>query len=230
MALYDGATHFAGDLHRNIASIRITQDLSDDLGDDAIDSGLFNRFEMDTKPRRPVPAVNRPFEAGYGQAILFPFVQKAWFQTRFSDGSYPAWYGSLDLEATIHETVYHFRRRHIEEAGFELGRQPIIGERRVYLVACDALLIDLRRKLHEAPDLTHPDSYTFCHHVGREIQSRRHPGLLTRSARCQGDNAVLFDPVYLTNPRDSCFLTYRYLPGTGIVEVERTPGEVWLRL
>ena len=230
MSLYDVATHFADDLYRNIVSIRVSQDLSDDLGDDAIDSDLFNRFEMETKPRLPVPAVNRPFEAGYGQAILFPFVHKPWFETRFSDGTYPVWYGSMDLATTVHETVYHFRRRHIEEAGFAHTRQPIIGERKVYRVACDALLVDLRPKLPEAPDLTNPDSYTFCHQVGRELQSRRHPGLLTRSARCPGDNAALFDPVYLTNPRDCCFLTYRYMPGTGVVEVERTPGEVWLSL
>lgn len=230
MGLYDVATHFADGLYRNIVSIRVSQNLSDDLGDDGIDSELFNRFEMDTKPRRPVPAVNRPFEAGYGQAIFFPFVHKSWFESRFSDGTYPVWYGSLDLETTVHETVYHFRRRHIEEAGFEHARQPIVGERKIYLVACDAVLIDLRRKLVEAPDLIDPDTYTFCHQVGRELQSRRHPGLLTRSARCPGDNAVLFDPVYLTNPRDLCFLTYRYLPGTGAVEVERTPGEVWMSL
>jgi hypothetical protein len=230
MALYDVATHFAGDLYRNIASIRVTQDLADDLADEPADAALFIRAELDTKPRRPLPSVNRPFEPGYGQAVLFPFVRKPWFEARFSDGSFPAWYGSLDLETTVHETVHHFRRRHVEEAGFDQLRQPVIGERKVYLLACDALLIDLRGKLHEAPDLVNPESYAFCHQVGVAIQSRRHPGLLTRSARCGGDNAVLFDPVYLSNPRDFCFLTYRFLPGAGIVEVERAPGEIWLRI
>lgn len=229
MALLDSATHFAGDLYRNIASIRVTQSLSDDLGGDAADADLFNRIEMDTKPRRPVPAINRPFEDGYGAAILFPFVRRPWFETRFSDGSFPAWYGSLDCETTVHETVHHFRRRQVEEAGFSRHAQPIIGERRVCLVACDALLLDLRNKLHEAPDLVHPDSYAYTHQLARDIQARHHPGLLTRSARCTGDNAVLYDPVYLSNPRDYCYLSYRYLPGSGVVEVERKPGEVWLR-
>ena len=230
MALYDDPTHFVDDLYRNIVSIRDSQNLSDDLGDDEADSALFNRAEMDTKARRPVPAVNRPFEPGYGMAILFPFVRKAWFETRFSDGSYPVWYGSLDLETTVHETVHHFRKHCLESVGFDQERVPVIGERKVYLVACDALLVDMRRKLLEAPDLVNPDSYAFCHQVGREMQSHRHPGLLVRSARCSGDNAVLFDPVYLSNPRDYCYLTYRYLPGPRVIEVERTPGQVWLRI
>ncbi|MGQ0620592.1 MAG: RES family NAD+ phosphorylase [Panacagrimonas sp.] len=230
MALLDTAVHFEADLYRNVVSIRVSQTLSDDLGAETADWDVFTRAEMATKPRRPVPAVNRPFEDGYGQAILYPFVKPAWFETRFSNGAYPAWYGSLDLETCVHETVHHFRRRLIEDSGLQNHQRPIVGERRVYLVGADALLIDLRVKLEEAPGLIDTESYAFCQKQGREVHGQGHPGLLTRSARCDGDNAVLFDPRYLSNPRDHCYLTYRYLPESGAVEVERRPGVVWMTL
>jgi hypothetical protein len=230
MALYDQALHYEGDLYRNVVSLRVSQNLADDLSDDPADADLFADAELRTKPRLPVPAINRPFETGYGQAVLYPFVQPHWFATRFSDGRYAAWYGSLDLETTVHETVYHFRRRLIEEVGLTRHGKPIIGERRVYRVAADALLIDLRSKLAEEPGLVDRDSYAVCQRIGRELQQRRHPGVLTRSARCAGDNAVLFDQRYLSDVRDHCYLTYRYDPADGAVVVERTPGTAWLRL
>ncbi|MDB5971050.1 MAG: hypothetical protein JWQ90_3500 [Hydrocarboniphaga sp.] len=230
MALFDQAIHYEGDLYRNVVSLRVSQNLADDLSSDPDDADLFVRAELASKPRLPVPAINRPFETGYGQAVLYPFVQAHWFATRFSDGSYPAWYGSLELETTVHETAYHFRRRLIEEVGLSHHERPIVGERRVYRVAADALMIDLRGKLGEEPGLTDPQSYVVCQRVGRELQQRRHPGALTRSARCAGDNAVLFDQHYLSNVRDHCYLTYRYQPADGMVEVERTPGQTWLRL
>ena len=230
MSLFDRALHYEGDLFRNVVSLRVSQNLADDLSDDPDDADLFARAEIATKPRRPVPAINRPFETGYGQAVLYPFVRPHWFATRFSDGSHAAWYGSLELETTVYETAYHFRRRLIEEVGLQQHDRPIIGERRVYCVAADALLIDLRGKLAEEPGLTDPQSYAVCQRIGRELQQRRHPGLLTRSARCDGDNAVLFDQHYLSNVRDHCYLSYRYEPRSGIIEVERTPGQVWMRL
>jgi hypothetical protein len=230
MALFDQAVLYEGDLYRNVVSLRVSQNLADDLSDNPDDGDLFARAEIATKPRLPVPAINRPFETGYGQAVLYPFVQAHWFATRFSDGSYAAWYGSLDLETTVHETAYHFRRRLIDEVGLSQHTQPIIGERRVYRVAADALMIDLRGKLVEEPGLTDPQSYAVCQRIGRDLQQRRHPGVLTRSARCDGDNAVLFDQHYLSNVRDHCYLSYRYNPEDGAIDVERTPGQTWLRL
>ena len=228
--LYDRAVHFVGDLYRNIVSLRVSQDLSDDLGGEPGDADLFARAELQTKPRLQVPAINRPFETGYGQAVLFPFVRRPWFETRFSDGRYPAWYGSLDLETTVHETVFHFRRRLIDEVGLQHHDRPITGERRVYQVGADALLVDLRDKLALAPELVDREHYAACQRIGGELRERHHPGLLTRSARCDGDNAVLFDPRYLSAVRDYCYLNYRYDPVTALVEVQRKPGEVWMRL
>lgn len=228
--LLDTALHFRGDLYRNIVSLRETQNLADDLTDAPDGDALFAKAEMATKPRLPLPSVHRPFEEGYGQVIGFPFVPKHWFQSRFSDGSFGAWYGATALETTVHETVFHFHRKLVLDPGFGNHTETIVAERRVYLVAADALLLDLRPKLRDFPALRDPESYAFCQQVGRGLREAGHPGLMTRSARCDGDNAVLLAPRYLSNPRDHCYLRYICKPGAAQVEVERTRGRRWLRV
>jgi hypothetical protein len=226
--LLDAALHFRDDLFRNIVSLRQTQSLYDDLSDDPAAAQVFARLEMDSKPRLRSPTLNRPFEPGYGVAIAFPFAPSRWSATRFADGTFGAWYGSTALETTVHETVYHTRRRLLEDPGFAVQDRPVLFERRVYQVACDALLFDLRGKTARWPALVAPDSYAFTQEVGRAVAGGGHPGLLTRSARCDGDNAVLFDARYLGNARDYCYLRYRFEAGDPVCHVERVPGEVWM--
>ncbi|MGH8431336.1 MAG: RES family NAD+ phosphorylase [Solimonas sp.] len=226
--LLDTALHFRGDLYRNIVSLRETQDLSDDLSDRPGAAALFAKAEMATKPRLPLPGLHRPFEEGYGQAIQFPFVPKNWFESRFSAGSYGVWYGSPALETTVHETAFHFHRKLVADPGFADHPQSIIAERRVYRVAADALLVDLRPKSERFPGLRDPDSYAYCQEVGRSLHDAGHPGLITRSARCEGDNAALLEARYLSNVRDHCYLRYVCRPGSTQVSVERRPGRRWL--
>jgi len=228
--LLDTALHFRDDLFRNIVSLRQAQALYDDLSDDPAAEAVFARLEMDSKPRLPSPTVNRPFEPGYGVAIAFPFAPSRWSATRFSDGSFGAWYGSAALETTVHETVYHARRRLLEDPGFTDADRPVLFERRVYQVACDALLFDLRGKAKQWPALVAPDSYMFTQEVGHAVAHAGHPGLLTRSARCEGDNAVLFEARYLSNARDYCYLRYRFEAGDSTCFVERVPGVEWMRV
>ncbi|HZR35305.1 MAG TPA: RES family NAD+ phosphorylase [Nevskia sp.] len=228
--LLDTALHFRDDLFRNIVSLRQAQALYDDLSDDAQAGAVFARLEMDSKPRLPSPTLNRPFEPGYGVAIAFPFAPARWSATRFSDGTFGAWYGSTALETTVRETVFHARQQLLVDPGFVDTEPTVIFERRVYQVACDALLFDLRGKVGQWPALVAPDSYAFTQEVGRAVAGGGHPGLLTRSARCAGDNAVVFDARYLSNARDYCYLRYRFEAGDPACHVERVVGEEWLRV
>ncbi len=228
--LLDTALHFRDDLFRNIVSLRQAQALYDDLSDDPKAGEVFAKLEMDSKPRLPSPTLNRPFEPGYGVAIAFPFAPARWTATRFSDGTYGAWYGSLALETTVHETVFHARQQLLVDPGFVDAERTVTFERRVYLVACDALLFDLRGKTKQWPALVAPDSYAFTQEVGRAVAGAGHPGLLTRSARCKGDNAVVFDARYLSNARDYCYLRYRFEAGDAACRVEREVGVEWLRV
>ena len=170
-------------------------------------------------------ASTRPFD--YGTVITYPFVPHNWQATRYSDGlAYGVWYGALELETTVYETVYHWHRFVMDSfAGLD---RTIAGERRVFDVRCEAILIDLRAA--REPRLTDRRDYGFTWKVGRYLWERSQSGLLARSARAAGTTAAMFRPEPLTDVRDRCFLTYRMNPAQDRVAVERAPGTPWLEV
>ena len=86
----------------------------------------------------------------------------------------------------------------------------VIAERKVYMVACSAALLDFRSASNEHSDPLHPSDYAFCQLVGARIHREGHPGLLTRSVRRpDGENVAIFNPDVLSNPRLNCQLTFR---------------------
>ena len=71
----------------------------------------------------------------------------------------------------------------------------VIAERKVYMVACSAALLDFRSASNEHSGLLHPSDYEFCQLVGARIHREGHPGLLTRSVRRpDGENVAIFNP------------------------------------
>ena len=216
---------FDGGLARNIKGIRVSQSLFDDLSADPADQTLAIAAEGAERIPSEAPLVTRPFD--YGSVITYPFVPHNWHATRWSDGlSYGVWYGSLELETTVFESVYHWHR-FVSDA-FPAETRPIVGERRVLDVRCRAVLIDLRNSADAR--LVDRRDYGYTQSLGRYLHERSQNGLLARSARCQGLNAALLDPRCLSDPRDACFLTYRMAPAEDRVAVERTPGEPWLEV
>ena len=217
------------DLIRNIVSIRESQDLFDDLSDDPSEWELGQSLEGEIKPP-PYGAhptvIHRPFEdSEWFNAIQWPF--KNWQESRFSDGSFGAWYGSNSIETTVFETVYHWLSGFLRDAGFE--NELVIIERKIYAVACDAALLDLRKLNTEYRDILHPSDYSFSHTVGQRIHREGHPGLRVESVRHpKGENFAIFNPAVLTNPKVNCFLTYRLTKNAIIVE--RNLGETWMTL
>lgn len=223
------------DLARNIKSIRVSQSLFDDLSDDQADWLVAEHHELASKPGRYESAntgIDRPFEeADWFNAIDFPF--RNWMTSRFCDGRFGIWYGSDRVETTVHETVYHWRTSLLADAGFDdrvqRGERPsIVSERKVFWVRCDAALADLRPRAADYPALLHPVDYAFTQSIGVRLHREGHPGLVTRSARCDGENYALLNPQVLSNPRLGCQLTYRLT--AKFVEVEREIGKVWMRL
>ncbi len=217
------------DVARNIVSLRESQDLFDDLTEDPAEWSLVQRVEDEVKPppyRSRIPLIDRPFEdAEWFNAIVWPF--RNWQANRFSDGTFGVWYGSESAETTVYESAYHWYKGLLSDAGYE--RQVVIAERKVYLVACDAALLDFRTACNKHVDLLHPSDYAFCQSVGARIHREGHPGLLTPSVRRPaGENAAIFNPDVLSNPRLDCQLTYR-LDGDQI-EVVMQPGVAWLTL
>lgn len=217
------------DVIRNIVSIRESQDLFDDLSPSPEAWSAAQALEMAFKPHTHEshqPVIDRPFEeASYHDAIRFPF--EHWAESRFSNGRYGVWYGADTLETTVHETVYHWLYGLLSDAGWE-HLTGIKLERKIYQVHSQALLLDFRALVQHHPALVDPHSYRYTQQVGERIHREGHPGLLTRSARCQGDIYAIFSPTVLSNPRNHSYLTYTLEDKS--VLVERTPGNPLLIL
>lgn len=220
-----------GDWHRNIVSLRQSIDLFGDLVDDPAHQQVLLDHEMATKPtQRTQPIISRPFEDAciydpIAVAIRWPFERPA--VSRYSAGSYGVWYGAYTLEATIHETVHHFRRNTLASEIARNSAEPIEQQRRVHLVHCSAALVDLRECCAVDERLLDPNDYSHCQAVGAQLHAEFLPGVLTYSARLRGaEVAAVFIEKALSNPRPLCFLTYQLDARTGDVTVQRQPGAV----
>lgn len=217
------------DIHRNIVSLRVSEDLFDDLSDNPDAWKAATDLEADSKPHTYStyqPVITRPFEeADYNDAIEYPF--RHWSSTRYSNGSFGVWYGTDTLQTSIHETVHHWRFKLLEDAGWQ-DIEGVEVDRKVYLVRCEAALLDFRQKIQTHRALIDSASYHLTHQVGAKIHHDGHPGLISRSARCEGDIYAVFNQRTLSNPRHVCYLSYRVEGGA--VTIERQPGEVLLRI
>ena len=218
---------FHDDLVRNIKTIRESQDLFDDLSSDARDRAVAIAAEAEERVPTAAAAITRPFD--YGTVISYSFDPSNWQATRFSDARrFGVWYGSPEVETTVYETVFHWHRFLTDSYATE--DRVIAGERRVFDVRCDALLIDLRGREATFPDLVNRKSYAFTHSLGNYLADQGANGLLVRAARCDGINGAIFRRDRLSNVREKMLLTYRCNPAQDFCSVERTPGEVWMRI
>ncbi|HKL49327.1 MAG TPA: RES family NAD+ phosphorylase [Desulfuromonadales bacterium] len=224
--LLTAITDFRGDLYRNIKTARESIDCYDDLGDGGLDTEIAVAAEMVGHPPSHAPMITRPFD--YGVAIAYPFIPDNWQETRFSDGRlFGVWYGSTEMETTIFETVYHWRR--FVEDSFAGEDTDISADRRVMLILCQGVLINLIGKEADYPALLDPMDYTFTQAIGRYLHDQGQNGLLVTSTRCDGINAAIFKERVLSNTRDFCYLTYFWNPARREpLRVEREPGTPWL--
>ena len=220
------AIDYAGSPYRNIKSIRESQSLFDDLAVDEEDILAANSADALGKPVSPTPLLTRPFD--YDALITYPFLPENWQQTRFSDGTlFGVWYGSEEIETTVYETVYHWRRFLFDS--FPSENRTIRGDRRIFSVQCKGILIDLRGRELEWPALVDRSSYQFTQALGHYLHGQNQNGLLVGSARCRGANCAAFTPRLLSNPVDICYLTYITNPAREAeVRVERESGSVWM--
>jgi hypothetical protein len=221
------ALDYHGDLVRNIQTIRVSQNLFDDLSAEPADQAVAIAAEAAARIPSDAPLITRPFD--YGTVVTFPFANFNGQQTRFSDGlSFGVWYGSLDLETTVYETVYH-RHRFVMDS-FPGEDRIIASERRVFEVRCDALLTDLRGKERQEKRLVDRASYAYTQPLGSYLRKQGANGVLVKSARCDGVNGAVFRAEALSSVREVCHLTYAMNPKQDLVTVERRPGTVWLEI
>ena len=162
------------DVRRNIVSLRESRNLFDDLSADPAEQALAQQVESAVKPlhyHSPSPVIHRPFEeAEWFNAIGWPF--QHWQSSRYSDGSFGVWYGADSVAATVYETACHWYRGLLLDAEGYAGEAVAI-ERKVYNVACDALILDLRPRVAEIPGTAAQDRLRVHAAGGRATAARR---------------------------------------------------------
>ena len=217
--LFDQLAEFQDDVYRNVAERRTQAvDPFDDLaeGDESLSDAAHRAEQRVRQDRTPGEPETVGLGLTYQSIVTRPFERDIIFPTRYSDGSFPVWYGSLDRETTIYETAYHMIRMELAVEGIS---QPIVRQRSIYQVFCEALLIDLSEKRDLFPQLV-SDDYGFTNQIGARLKHEGHPAALFPSARCEGTNIVVFNPIVLSNPRPNSELRYVYDPEQLTVTVE----------
>lgn len=215
---FDKNTSLNEDTMRNIVSLRESINLFDELSDDPEDQAVAIQVELETK-KDIYPSTPATIHKGfiYNTAISYPYLTRPFLDTRFGDGSYGVWYGSLDLVTTIYETAYHMFNAILSTEDYP---NIVKQERAVFTVHCRGILIDLTGNADKYPDMVSND-YSFCNLIGKKLQKEGHPGILYASARSDGVNLAVFNPQILSNPRKHCFLTYIFSTGDKKVRIER---------
>ena len=131
--------------------------------------------------------------------------------TRYSDGSYPVFYSSLEPKTAEVEVEYWFRK------GFA-GRPK--SQRSAYYQRFTCLFEgeekDLRDKQSEWPELVHDSDYTFCNRIGAEAVRLELDGLVVPSARREnGSNLPVFKRPAIRDPESQDVIKITLDPRTG---------------
>lgn len=183
---------------------------------------LLSELELD--PRSGDELRELLADSGYGahvdELLDGPFQPRLRLRrrTRFSDGSFPVLYSSLDVATAEAEIRYWFPR---------YGAKP--QDRRTayyqeFSCTFDGVEIDLRPKIEEWPDLVHDSDYSFCNQLGTEARHLDIDGLVTTSARCEGVNLPVFTRRAVSDPEVGRLIAMTYDPETEDVSVRRVDG------
>src|SRR5690606_41950840 len=104
MALLDTCCDFSAPVFRNIASLRQSVNLFDDLLPDARAQDVAVVAVMRGR-QVPQGVIDRGL--AYSEAMNYPFESDICAASRFGDGSIRVWYGARDSDTALAETCYH---------------------------------------------------------------------------------------------------------------------------
>jgi len=150
-----------------------------------------------------------------------PFQKKVKFRraTRFSDGSFPVFYSSLDSDTAQAEMKY-WLPKYIGQA-----KKPRKVYYRQFSCRFDGQEKDIRTKVKDLPDLTSDDDYTFCNQVGAEANKLKLDGIVTVSVRRKGgDNLPVFCRSAIGHAELEDLLIMTFDPESNQIVVEKING------
>ena len=124
--------------------------------------------------------------------------------SRFSDGSYGVFYTAHDLETAIVETRYH-RERFMQAT--QQNRMEL--DMRVYSLALNGTLHDIRGQHKKLTSVYHPGDYRAGQQLGRTLRDQGSAGIVYDSVRrTEGECAGVFRPRALSRCRQGQHLCY----------------------
>ena len=139
-------------------------------------------------------------------------------RTRFSDGSFPVFYTSLD-SSTAEAEVKHWEQKLQGGSG-----ERTTSYRWLFFCTFEGDEKDLRPQIGTWPHLIHKSDYTFCNQLGAEAVQLKVDGLVTWSARRpQGTNLPVFSRRALRNPMTVRAVALTYDPATSSVSIRPVP-------
>ena len=147
-------------------------------------------------------------------------LQQDKISSRFSDGSFPVFYSSLEPETAEAEARILFLKN------VSKPNQPRTAYYSRFSCHFDGSIKDLRPMHEDWPDLTHDNDYGFCNGLGAEAVAADLDGLLTPSARRpNGTNLPVFRRRAVSNPVVHAVVAMTLDPSSGEVAVSERDVE-----
>jgi hypothetical protein len=152
-----------------------------------------------------VPAADR-VSGPNASIVMAPFTHLSREGTRFTDGTFGAYYAAESLETSIAETRYHSENflRATREA-------PLEQEKRCYVADVSCELHDIRTRRRELPDIYDPGDYGASQKLGRELRAAGSNGIAFESVRRTGGECLaIYRPRLVQNVRQGVHLRYAW--------------------
>lgn len=169
----------------------------------AIESLTNDRLRNEVGQLELVPPAERVSGPG-SSYIMAAFTHPAPGGTRFTDGSFGAFYAARDEATAIAETRYH-RERFLRAT----REGPMQLDMRVLAVNLDADMHDVRGMRPALPEIYDPDNYAASQALARQLRRNGSWGIAAESVRRPGGECVaVFRPRALSRCRDARYLCY----------------------
>ncbi|MEF7612269.1 RES family NAD+ phosphorylase [Aquincola sp. MAHUQ-54] len=179
----------------------------------ALESMTNDRVRDEVGQIELVPPDERIFGPGTGP-IMAAFTHLNPLGSRFSDGTFGVFYAAADRAVAVAETSYHHGRF---LAATQQG--PMHLPMRLYHVAVDARLHDLRPEGAVASQVYDPNDYAAAQALGKQLRASDSAGVVYRSVRHAGGYCVgLFKPRAARNCIHAAVLLYAW-DGTRFTDV-----------
>ena len=171
----------------------------------ALEAMTNERSRSDLGQIERVPREHRLYGPGSGP-IMAAFTHVNVLGSRFSDGSYGVFYAARERATAIAETRYH-HARFLQATAEAATHLPM----RLYTVAIDSRLHDLRPPGSVDPAVYDPDDYSASRALGARLMATGSAGVAYRSVRQERGQCVgLFRPLGASNCVHSAYLLYAW--------------------